>query len=222
MVKPIHPWPRPASDSEKTQKLYRVNEIFASLQGEGAMAGSANIFIRFAGCNLRCDIEEGELSPGGFACDTEFASFQQLSPTEIVECAREQNPKVKRCILTGGEPGLQIDQVLVTVLREAGFLIAIETNGTVDVSALELDWITVSPKVAEHAIKQRWADEVKYVRAMGQGIPRTVVDATHHFISPAFDGSHLDHATLQWCINLVKENPDWKLSLQLHKFMNIR
>lgn len=203
-------------------KQYRVNEIFDSLQGEGAMAGSANIFIRFAGCNLRCDLQEGERSPGGFACDTEFISFQSMTAGEIIECAKGLNPKVKRCILTGGEPALQLDHALVAALREADYTIAIETNGTFDVAEFDLDWITLSPKVAEHAIKQRWADELKYVRGMGQGIPRTVVEATHRFISPAFDGSHLDHSTLQWCINLVKENPDWRLSLQLHKFMHIR
>jgi organic radical activating enzyme len=209
-------------NSNENPKRYRVNEIFASLQGEGAMAGSANVFIRFAGCNLRCDLAEGERSPGGFACDTEFVSFRELTAAEMISEVETLYPKIRRCILTGGEPALQVDKELVQALQQNHYTVAIETNGTMDVSALELDWITVSPKVAEHAVKQKWADEVRYVRGYGQGIPRTVVQATHYFISPAFDGSHLDNRTLEWCINLVKENPIWKLSLQLHKFMQIR
>ena len=74
-----------------------------------------------------------------------------------------------------------------------------------------------SPKVAEHAIRQRVAHEVKYVRAYGQAIPRTVVEAMHYVISPAFDGDFLDPETLDWCKDLVKQNPPWRLSVQQHK-----
>ena len=77
-------------------------------------------------------------------------------------------------ILTGGEPALQVDRDLIDSLHEAGYKLAIETNGSVELPA-GIDWITVSPKVAEHAIRQRRAHEVKYVRGYGQGVPETVV-----------------------------------------------
>src|SRR5207244_2745020 len=91
-------------------------------------------------------------------------------------------------VLTGGEPALQVDPALVATLRQSGYYLAIETNGTRNIDHLALDWVCVSPKVAEHAIQQRTAHEVKYVRAYGQGIPQTVVQADHYLLSPAFDG----------------------------------
>ena len=123
-----------------------------------------------------------------------------------------------RCIARSTK---QLDSDLVAYLHKCGYTLAVETNGTVSLPN-GIDWITVSPKVAEHAIRQRIANEVKYVRGYGQGIPRTVVKADHHLISPAFDGSSLDAKTLRWCIDLVKENPTWRLSVQQHKFWSIR
>ena len=126
-------------------------------------------------------------------------------------------------ILTGGEPGLQLDAEFVKYFREHGdWGLAIETNGTVDVSPLELDWVTVSPKVAEHAIRQLKADEVKYVRGYGQAIPETRVEADHRLISPAFNGMEIDGRSREWCVKLVKENPGWRLSIQQHKAMGVR
>ena len=204
---------------------YSVNEIFLSLQGEGMRAGTVNVFVRFAACNLRCDVEPAELSPGGFACDTEFASGRVLSAAEIVAeaetlwgPAREE----RWVVLTGGEPALQVDPPLVAALHGAGFRCAMETNGTTDVEGLDLDWLTVSPKVAEHAVKPRRCDEVKYVRGYGQGIPQPAIEADHYLISPASEGDALPARTLRWCIALVKENPRWRLTVQMHKLWGIR
>jgi 7-carboxy-7-deazaguanine synthase len=197
-------------------KRYFVNEIFYSLQGEGVRAGTANLFVRFGHCNLACR-EETE----GFDCDTEFESGRWLGVEEIVA---ELAACAKECgwiVLTGGEPALQVDGPLIEALHTAGYRLAIETNGT---RALPpgIDWITVSPKVAEHAIRQLTADEVKYVRGHGQALPRTVVAASHHLLSPAFDGDQLDPRALDWCIRLCKEDPRWRLSLQQHKLWRVR
>ncbi len=124
-------------------------------------------------------------------------------------------------ILTGGEPALQIDDDLITALHDAGYKLAIETNGSIALPD-GIDWITVSPKVAEHAIRQRTADEVKYVRGYGQAIPKTVVEAKHKLISPAFDGNVLREKTLAWCEQLVRDNPEWQLSMQMHKVWGVR
>jgi 7-carboxy-7-deazaguanine synthase len=197
-------------------KTYQINEWFFSLQGEGMRAGTANLFLRFTGCNLKCNQEEQ-----GFDCDTEFTSGRKYSLDEISSHLKECAPNAKWIILTGGEPTLQIDDALLDRLHQDGYKIAIETNGTRAVSS-KIDWITVSPKTAEHAIKQLTANEVKYVRSFGMGIPKTVVKADHYLISPAFEGDQVSAKNLEWCTKLVKENPEWRLSIQMHKFWKVR
>lgn len=223
-------------------KQYTINEIFYSLQGEGVRVGTANVFVRFSGCNLRCDLKEGPLSPGGFACDTEFVSGVKKTLEEILEEVRAatKGADCSTLILTGGEPGLQVDQEFCDFFHAHEFKLAIETNGTVELPHVSVgdgvsqgkiinerkmylfDWITVSPKVAEHAVKQLWANEVKYVRGYGQGIPKTSVDSKYKLISPAFDGDQLDPRALDWCLNLCLTNPEWRLSVQQHKRWKVR
>lgn len=140
-------------------------------------------------------------------------------------------------IVTGGEPALQVDKEFCDYWHQRGVRLAIETNGTIELpyeSNREwpndlpnkknylLDWITVSPKTAEHTLKQLHADEVKYVRNYGQGIPKPSVKSPHKLISPGFDGDRLDPRTLQWCLKLVAENPEWRLSAQMHKLWKVR
>lgn len=193
-------------------KRYFVNEIFYSLQGEGVRAGCPSTFLRFGKCNLACKVETH-----GFDCDTEFASGKLMTLDEVVAGVGEP----EWIVCTGGEPGLQLDTALIDALHDAGHLLAIETNGSIGLPD-GLDWITVSPKVAEHAIRQTTATEVKYVRSWGQEIPRTVVHAQHHLISPAFGPDGVDRRTLKWCIDLVKDNPPWRLSVQQHKQWSVR
>jgi len=205
-------------------KTFQVNEIFYSLQGEGIRAGTANVFIRFTGCNLRCSVEPGPLSPGGFDCDTEFMSGRKMDQGDIVrEALKCSNGGTDvGIVFTGGEPGLQVTPELVQALKAYFNPVCIETNGTVNVDKLHLDWITVSPKVAEHAIEQIIASEVKYVRGYGQGIPKPVIQAGFYLISPAFDGGLVQHRTMEWCVALVRDNPKWRLSVQQHKLWNVR
>jgi len=211
---------------------YRVNECFYSPQGEGMRAGEMSLFLRLTGCNMRCRVEPGDKSPGGFDCDTEFESGRALELEQVLQLLHDElrhgiggeppagwRPWV---VLTGGEPGLQVDARLCAALHDAGMRVAIETNGSINLDHLELDWVTVSPKVAEHAIKQRRANEVKYVRGYGQAIPRTVVVADHQLISPAHDGLAVDRRTMEWCLELVRRHPDWRLSVQQHKSWRVR
>ena len=195
---------------------YLVNEIFYSLQGEGVRAGTPNLFLRFSRCNLACKAETH-----GFDCDTEFESGRWLTLPEILAEFQELTRSCQWVILTGGEPALQADRELIDALHEAGYRLAIETNGSFPLPE-GIDWITVSPKVAEHAIRQRQAHEVKYVRGHGQAIPKTVVEAEHYLISPAFEGAEVDPRTLDWCIRLCRENPPWRLSVQQHKLWRVR
>jgi organic radical activating enzyme len=202
-------------------KAYQVNEIFFTIQGEGVRAGVPSIFVRMSGCNLQCRMEPGPLSPGNFDCDTEFASGRKLtSPELLAECASVSS-ECRSIVLTGGEPGLQWDSELCAAFHGAGYYVAIETNGSIHLDPRP-DWVCVSPKVAEHAVRQLEADEVKYVRDVGQAIPRPSCHATHKIISPAFRGDGVSAETLKHCIDLVKGNPEWRLSLQQHKLWGIR
>ena len=197
-------------------KKYRINEIFYSVQGEGVRAGCPSLFLRFSKCNLLCTV-----ASHGFDCDTEFESGEDMTAGEIVAALGDLSGDCRWVVLTGGEPGLQVDDELVDALHRAGYRLAIETNGTVALPS-GLDWVTVSPKVPEEALRQRQADEVKYVRAAGQEIPETVVRADHYLISPAFDGDVLQPETLAWCLELVRRNPGWRLSVQQHKGWGVR
>jgi 7-carboxy-7-deazaguanine synthase len=195
---------------------YVVNEIFYSLQGEGVRAGTPNLFLRFARCNLACRVETH-----GFDCDTEFESGRSMTLPEILEEMTVLSADCRWVVLTGGEPALQVDRELIDAFHAARYQLAIETNGSVALPP-GIDWVTVSPKVAEHALRQRTAHEVKYVRGYGQAIPRTAVEAEHYLVSPAFDGPEVDPRTLDWCIRLVRDNPPWRLSVQQHKLWHVR
>lgn len=193
-------------------KTYKINEIFYSIQGEGARTGTANIFIRFAECNLTC----------GF-CDTEFESFKEMDFEAIIQECYKYN--CKNIIFTGGEPLLQLDKTLIDLFKYRGYFLAVETNGSIKPPE-GLDWITVSPKVAEHVVEKNFfpllVDELKYVRHTGQEIPKPKIQASNYFISPMFNGNLIDSENLNHCIELVKKNPLWKLTMQYHKWWKIR
>lgn len=197
-----------------------VNEVFYSVQGEGVLAGTPMVFVRFSKCNLRCSVKNA-----GFDCDTEFESGVPMGADTLVGLIKSVGPTSCWVLFTGGEPGLQLTEGLVSAVKAAGYKTSCETNGTVANPAFDLlDHVCVSPKSAVHTIRLRKATEVKFVRQTGQGIPVDIgVRADYYLISPAFnaDGS-VSSADLGYCVNLVKENPPWRLSLQMHKFLGVR
>ena len=131
-------------------KVYRINNIFYSLQGEGANTGRAAVFVRFAGCNLRCPF-----------CDTEFDSYREMTADEILEAV--SGFEARFVVLTGGEPTLQVDEGLVDMLHNEGFYVAMESNGTRPAPS-NLDWLTVSPKsIGVDASQRRSGAEAKHV-----------------------------------------------------------
>lgn len=199
-----------------SDRVYHVNEVFRALQGEGLRAGELSVFLRFSRCNLRCTKETA-----GFDCDTEFMAERKVPLDELVKEVLEVAGLCRWVVFTGGEPGFQVDRDLVRALHAEEFQLAIETNGTVRL-ARQIDWITVSPKTAEHTIKQLVATEVKYVRGYGQELPRTPVDAEYKLLSPAFDGDQIDRRALGWCMELIARDPSWRLSVQMHKAWGIR
>ena len=201
-----------------TAKTYRISEIFYSLQGEGVRLGTANVFVRFAGCNLKCAVD----NEAGFDCDTDFVSSEGFTLAELIKRIEAEADVCRNVILTGGEPALQVDAELIATLKAEGFYIAIETNGT---KALPdgIDWVCCSPKSAEHTLRVGHVHELKYVRHSGQPLPRPALQADHYLLSPAFEAdSGIKRETLNHCIELVKRNPQWRLSLQMHKLWKIR
>jgi 7-carboxy-7-deazaguanine synthase len=189
---------------------YLINEIFHSLQGEGVRAGIAHVFVRFAKCNLTCNVAEH-----GFDCDTDFEHGQWHTLDQLVAAL----PPCPWVLLTGGEPTLQLDLPLVLALSKDR-RIAIETNGT-RFLPIRLNWVCVSPKPGSNVVL-KVADEVKCVVQAGQTPDPMGVRSPHYLISPAFKGDELDPDALAWCIDWVKANPRWRLSCQQHKWWGVR
>lgn len=190
----------------------KVNEIFCSIQGEGARAGTINIFIRLSNCDLTC----------GF-CDTEFESGKEFNLQELQEQLEAYQP-VKNIIWTGGEPALQLTEEIVKYFKDLGYYQTIETNGNHKVPS-NLDYVVVSPKVAEHVLERNFPNGVDELRYPWLGyktdIPKPKVKANYYYLSPVFDSNIINTSNLNNAINLIKRNPEWRLSIQLHKLINI-
>ena len=214
-------------------QTYAVKEIFYTLQGEGANAGRAAVFCRFAGCNLWSGREADRASAVCQFCDTDFAgtdgdgggkftSAQELARACADAAGPAHNATGRRTliVLTGGEPMLQVDIALITALIGANFEVAIETNGTLLVPRA-IDWICVSPKAGAPLV-QTTGDELKLVYPQPALLPGAVasLDFTHRFLQP-MDGPDRD-ANTQAAIAYCKSNPAWRLSVQTHKILGIR
>ena len=180
--------------------MKKINELFYSLQGEGAWTGTPIIFIRFSGCNLKCDF-----------CDTDHDQGTMMSDEEIL-LQLEQYPCSRVC-LTGGEPSLQLDQSFVDKLKEARYIIHIETNGTRTLPK-GIDWITVSPKYQKMVLTQ--ADELKIVY-QGQDLSEWAdFQSPNRFLQPC-SGENIPEV-----IAYIKAHSSWRLSLQMHKMIDIK
>lgn len=207
--------------------MYRIHEIFYTLQGEGAHSGIPAVFVRFSGCNLKCPW-----------CDTEFTDYTEMSAAEIVASALElydvPNERRKMCVLTGGEPALQVDKTILDALHNAGFYICIETNGTRPLPE-GIDWITCSPKAGTKLSLTR-VNEVKvvYTGEYDPEVWRTQLKAEHWLLQPLrYTGEWLlDHAVDEWeddrndnlddTVRYILSHPFWRLSVQLHKIVGLR
>jgi len=194
----------------------KISEIFYSLQGEGARAGTATIFIRLQGCKAKF-----ACASMGIKCDTEFESGKEYSLEQLYNFIKDM-PSWE-ITWTGGEPTDQLTDEIVSYFKQKGYYQAIETSGLNPVCN-GLDFVCISPKVAEHIIKKNFSngcDELRYVRHKGQDIPQPAIEAKHYWISPHSDGFTINAENLKHCIELCLQNPKWKLSVQNHKLWNI-
>jgi 7-carboxy-7-deazaguanine synthase len=208
---------------------YSVKEIYYTLQGEGAHTGRPAVFLRFAGCNLWTGREEDRESAICTFCDTDFVGTdgprggKYRSADDLAAAVDELWPDVsagrKYVVCTGGEPLLQLDEPLIESLHERGFEVGVETNGTKRAPA-GLDWICVSPK-ANAAVVQTTGHELKLVFPQEEVLPRDVEHmAFDHFYLQPMDGPDVERNTrgaIEYCLR----HPQWRLSLQTHKVLDI-
>ena len=221
------------------------------MQGEGRNTGRAAVFIRFAGCNLRCSF-----------CDTEFESYREMSREEILaEISRYEvrgtRCEISRCevrgtrcedskvqtsslspqpsalspliVLTGGEPTLQVDEAFVDFLHQHGYEVSMESNGTCP-APQNLDWLTVSPKSrgTRYEVQgKRVPDEIKLVFDEHTD-PEAILpsETSNHspllYLQPCDTGdAQRNKAITQACVEYIKQHPQWRLSLQTHKLIDI-
>ena len=208
---------------------YSVKEIFYTLQGEGANAGRAAVFCRFAGCNLWSGREEDRAGAACRFCDTDFVGTdgslggKYSSAAALAKVIASQWPAGRApglVVLTGGEPLLQVDPALIEALHAVGFRLAVETNGTL-LPPPGLDWICVSPK-SGNPLLLRSGQELKVV------VPQPGLDLEaladlpfeHHFVQ-AMDGP-LARSNTEIATALCLADPRWRLSVQTHKVLGIR
>ena len=196
----------------------KISEIFYSLQGEGARAGSANVFIRCQGCKA-----QAACFASGVKCDTEFESGREYDVAELLTKIQQLAPTCKNIIWTGGEPAQQLTDEIVAFFKGVGYCQAIETSGLFPVPD-GLDYVVVSPKVAEHVVKKNFPNgvsELRYVRHKGQEVPQPSISAEHYFVSPHSDGFTINGENLKHCVELCKQSPQWRLSVQQHKLWSV-
>ena len=213
---------------ERTRLSYAVKECFLTLQGEGAQAGRAAVFLRFAGCNLWSGLERDRAQAVCSFCDTDFIGVDGpgggkfADATLLAAHVRAQWRGVSGeplVVCTGGEPLLQLDKALIGALHDAGFRIAIETNGTIEAPP-GVDWICVSPKSTARLV-QRSGDELKLVFPQPDAPPERFegLSFRHFFLQP-MDGPDREANTAEaaaYCL----AHPQWRLSLQTHKLIGM-
>jgi 7-carboxy-7-deazaguanine synthase len=215
---------------------YSVKELFYTLQGEGAQAGRAAVFCRFAGCNLWTGREQDRATAVCTFCDTDFvgtdgegggkfATAEALADTIAKAWPRgaEGDPSHDRgrpyVVCTGGEPLLQLDTPLIDALHARGFEVAVETNGT-QPAPPGLDWICVSPK-ADAPLVLTSGHELKlvYPQPLAQPERFAGLDFQHFFLQPMDSVLQREHtkAAVAYCM----AHPQWRLSVQMHKVVGI-
>lgn len=209
------------------ERNYKVKEAFYTLQGEGAQAGRAAVFLRFTGCNLWSGREEDRHAAVCKFCDTDFIGTDgtnggRYTREECADLVQSLWPGGGKpyVVCTGGEPLLQLDEPLIAALQKRSFEVAVETNGTLPVPA-SIDWVCVSPK-ANAGLTVSSGDELKLVypqtEADAQPERFTKLSFQHFFLQPKDEaGRDNTPATVAYCMT----HPQWRVSLQTHKIMGI-
>ena len=208
---------------------YAVKECFLTLQGEGVQAGSRAVFLRFAGCNLWSGREQDRAEAQCRFCDTDFVGtdgegggkFSSSDELAVhVENMWDGGEERRLVVITGGEPMLQLDAVLIDALHLPGFRVAVESNGTLPATP-GIDWLCISPKAGTEVV-QRSGDELKLVWPQDGMDPAEVEGwSFDHFLVQPMD-CEARYEAMQAAVQLAMKRPKWRLSLQAHKVVGLR
>jgi 7-carboxy-7-deazaguanine synthase len=206
-------------------KTYRVKEIFGpTIQGEGSRAGTVVTFLRFAGCNKWSGLEKDRAKSSCSFCDTDFRGGSKMTAQEIVDELLKIG--IKTVVISGGEPTLQIDHALLTMLRTTGFKLHIETNGSRAIGALFdlFEHVTMSPKQPRSETRLERAHDVKVLYPFPKGLLsfEEFMDfpAENRLLQAVWDKDY--EANLKATLCRLYGNPTWKLSVQMHKEIGVR
>ena len=204
-------------DASDLATPYNIVEIFHSVQGEGHRSGIPHVFIRFGTCNLRCEW-----------CDTDFDTYSEMNAIDIL--GEVMKFQCKNVIFTGGEPMLQNLWPLHRLFKNRGYSLSIESNGTIEIPDGLVDWITISPKdqmYPQVSIRQTSGHELKCVY-VGQDLAmydELKSGFDHLYLQPCY----LESESVEWngqnfatTEDVVKNNPERRLSLQTHKWMGVK
>jgi 7-carboxy-7-deazaguanine synthase len=208
--------------------VYKVKEIFYTLQGEGAQAGRAAVFCRFTGCNLWSGREEDRSKAICQFCDTDFWGTDGLNggrydakslAEKVISLWNNKGTGKPYVVCTGGEPLLQLDEPLIAAFHAQGLEVAVETNGTIEAPA-GLDWVCVSPKSNTDILLTK-GHELKLVYPQADALPERFqnFDFQYFFLQPM--DSPLRDANTKACVQYCLDNPQWRISLQTHKLLDI-
>ncbi len=197
-------------------KKLPVMEAFYTLQGEGSHAGKAAYFIRLAGCDVGC-----------VWCDVKESWDAGKHPIQSIEKIVEEACKYpsRFVVITGGEPLMYNLSALTQLLREKGFAIALETSGCYHLQG-QIDWYCFSPKKFKKPVESSYniANELKVIIAhpsdfeWAEGHAKKVNGNCQLFLQPEWDKQE---RFLPMIVDYVKNNPQWRISLQTHKYLNI-
>ena len=210
--------------------MYKIKEIFRSIQGEGFNTGRESVFVRFSGCNLwNGKVKDRHKAICNF-CDTDFVgtngknggvyNLKDLVNTIDRVWRSHFSLKQKFIVLTGGEPLLQVDKKLVKISQKNNFHVALETNGSIQTNIV-FDWVCVSPKSPNHWNLKK-GDELKVIYPQDKFDLKKLVrlDFKYFFLQPKYD--RFLKINLNKTIAYCRLNKRWSPSFQVHKIIGVQ
>ncbi len=225
----------------QTPAIYKINEVFESIQGEGALTGVPSIFVRLQGCPVGCAwcdtkhtwtlSDEFQVSSDTvMAQNFESQDWFEATADDLLALFKQQGYTAKNVILTGGEPCMYDLVPMCETLEKQGYGISVETSGTFEIKVSPTAWVTVSPKVdmkGGYEVRQDAvlrADEIKHPVAMEKHVAELenllewVNEETPPliYLQPISQQKRATELAVKTCIA-----KNWRLSLQTHKFIGI-
>lgn len=219
---------------------YKINELFETIQGEGSFTGQPSIFIRLQGCPVGCSwcdtkhtwevaLSDEVTKEVMLAKSQETSQWARLSVEQILALITERGYKAKHIVITGGEPCMVDLTPLCNAFDALGYSTQVETSGTFEINVSDKCWVTVSPKInmrGGYAILNSAmlrADEIKHPIATEQHVDDLKALLTEHnivktpvYLQPISQKNRATELAIETCIA-----NNWRLSVQVHKYLGI-